>query len=230
MIAEREDRAAERGAAREAVDPRHRVPVVGVVLEHARHHGVEVAAPLGVRAHERRLDRKEPQGEVGDHAGEAERAGGAPEQLGIGSGRDFDHLLRRVQRERLDVVGEAAVDVVVLAVHVGGERAADGHEPRARRDGHEEAERERGADERVDAHARVDPRNAGVGVDVELVVEGAAVEHGAARVLRRVAVAAPEAPVRSARAARCARAARRHRARRRGRRRAPRSERCGPSR
>ena len=46
------------------------------------------------------------------------------------------------QVQRLDVVAEAALGVVVLAVHVGGDRAADGHLTGARQHRHPEAERQ----------------------------------------------------------------------------------------
>ena len=109
-------------------------------------------------------------------------------------GVTVDDLLRRVQRERLDVVGDAAVDVVVLPVHVGRDRAADRDEAGAGRDRDEVAERQRGADQGVDAHAGRDPRDAGVGIDVDATARSsaAAVEHGAAGVLRGVAIAPAE--------------------------------------
>ena len=68
-------------------------------------------------------------------------AGRRPEQLGVVVGPDLLDPLRRVQRRRLHVVGEAALDVVVLAVDVGGERAAHRDEARARRHRHEPAAR-----------------------------------------------------------------------------------------
>ena len=66
------------------------------------------------------------------------------------------------------------------------------------RDGHEVPERQRGADQRVDAHAGRDARDAGVGIDADAAgapaaVERGCVEHGAAGVLGRVAVAPAEA-------------------------------------
>ena len=109
------------------------------------------------------------------------------------SGGDGDRALRRVERERLDVVGEAAVEVVALAVHVGGDRAADGDLSSARRDVHEPAERDHRAHDRLEAHAGVDPHDAPLEVDVVEAGERGRVEHGAAGVLRSVAVAAAEA-------------------------------------
>ena len=91
-----------------------------------------------------------------------------------------------------DVVGDAAVDVVVLAVHVGRQRAADGHEPGARRDGHEPAEWQQHPHQRVEAHAGVDPHDALLDVERTHCVEARRVDDGAARVLRGVAVGAAE--------------------------------------
>ncbi len=56
---------------------------------------------------------------------------GAPEDAPVGDA----HL------ERADVLAEAAVDVVVLAVDVGGHHAAEGDELGAGRDGREPAAR-----------------------------------------------------------------------------------------
>ena len=53
-------------------------------------------------------------------------------------------------REQLDaahVVGERAVDVVILAVNVAAKRAPDGHELRARHHRRKESARHEGADD-----------------------------------------------------------------------------------
>ncbi len=192
VIAARQDRTPERRAPSDAVDPRDRIAVVGVALEHARHHGVEVGAALVGGAEQRRLHPEQPEDHLGDDAGEPHGAGGAPEELRVGVGRDGHDSLGRVQHERLDVVGDAAFDVVVLPVDVGGERTAHGDEPRPGGDGDEEAEREDEAQERVEADAGGDAHGATGGVDVDHVGERPAVEHRAAGVLRRVAVAAAE--------------------------------------
>ena len=58
----------------------------------------------------------------------------AQNSSGSSVGPDQMHALAAVcSGQRLDVVGEGAVDVVVLAVDVGRDRAADGHEAGARR-------------------------------------------------------------------------------------------------
>src|SRR5690606_26923994 len=123
---------------------------------------------------------------------EAHPAGRAPEQCGVRLGGDLDHAGGRVQGEREHVVGEPAVDVVVLAVDVGGDGAADGHVPGTGRDGDEPAERHHAAHDRVEAHARVDTDDPAVEVDLAEAGQHSGVEHGAARVLGGVAVAAAE--------------------------------------
>ena len=132
VVAAEQHRPAQGSAARHAVDPRARVAVVGVAGAHAVHDVVEVPCPLGVDPHEHRLDREEAHRHLGHDPGEAHPAGRRPEQLGVAVGADLLDALRRVQRRRLHVVGEAALDVVVLAVDVGGERSAHRHEARAR--------------------------------------------------------------------------------------------------
>ena len=149
---------------------------------------------------------------------------------GSTSGVTVERALRRVQREGLDVVGEAAVDVVVLAVHVGRDRAADGDLARARGDRHEPAEGDHRAHERVEADAGVDPDDAVLEVDVVEPGERGRVEHGAAGVLGRVAVAAAESAGDQPPAPRAGETGRRRRRRPRRRRPSPRWARCGPNR
>ena len=81
---------------------------------------------------------------------------------------------------------------MVLPVHVGCERAADGDEPRARGHGHEEAERQDETHEGVEADPRGDADRAACDVDVDHVGERQAVEHRPAGVLRSIAVAPTE--------------------------------------
>ena len=102
-----------------------------------------------------------------DHAGQAHAADGGPEQLGLGAVRRqrADLAVRRRQVDRQDVVAEAALGVVVLAVHVGADRAADRDLAGARQHRHPPAERQGGAHQGVEADPAVDDRDAGVGVD-----------------------------------------------------------------
>ena len=95
--------------------------------------------------------------------------------------------------DRPDVVAEAADDVVGLAVDVGADRAADRDLAGARQHRQPQAVGERGAHQGVEADARVDVDEPALRVDGVDLAEAGHVEHGAARVLRRIAVGAPEA-------------------------------------
>ena len=130
-----------------------------------------------------------------DHAGQAHAADGGPEQLGLGAVRRqrADLAVGRRQVHRPDVVAEAALGVVVLAVDVGADRAADRDLAGARQHRHPPAERQGGAHQGVQADPAVDDRDARVGVDRGRAGEPGHVQHGAAGVLRRVAVGAAEA-------------------------------------
>ena len=156
---------------------------------------VEVAGAVGVDDEVRRLRAVQPDRRRDDHAGQPHAADGGPEQLGLGAvrGQRADRAVGGDQVHRQHVVAEAAVAVVVLAVDVGGDRAADRHLPGARQHRHPPAERQRGPHERVQADAGVDDRDARVGVDRGRAGEPGHVEHDAAGVLRRVAVGAAEA-------------------------------------
>ena len=101
-----------------------------------------------------------------------------------------DPAIRRDQRERPHVVAEAADDVVGLAVDVGADRAADRDLTGARQHRQPQAVRQRGAHQRVEADARVDVDEPALGVDRVDLGEARHGEHGAARVLRGIAVGA----------------------------------------
>ena len=127
-----------------------------------------------------------------DHPGEPHPGDGGPEQVVLG--RELVHpAIRRDQRERPHVVAEAADDVVGLAVDVGADRAADRDLAGARQHRQPQAVRQRGAHQRVEAHARVDVDEPALGVDRVDLGEARHGEHGAARVLRGIAVGAAQA-------------------------------------
>ena len=121
-------------------------------------------------------------------------ADGGPEQLGLGAvrGQRADGAVRGDQVHRQHVVAEAALGVVVLAVDVRADRAADRDLPGSRQHRHPPAERQGGPHERVQADAAVDDRDTRVGVDGGRAGEPGHLEHEAARVLCRVAVGAAE--------------------------------------
>ena len=157
MAATDQHGAAEAAAAREAVDPGDRIAVALVLLVHERHQLVEVGAALRVGPDAAGLDRQQLQGRLGDDAREAEAARGRPELVGSVVGCQAEVLAGRgAQLHGQDVVAEAAVAVVVLAVDVAGDRSADGDVARAGRDRHEPSEGHDQSHQRVEVEAGVD--------------------------------------------------------------------------
>ncbi len=130
VVAPGQHRPAEGPAPGQAVDPGHRVAVAVVARLHAGQGVVEVGGPFGVDPDARRLDRGEPQRGRGHDPGQAHPAGGGPEQVpafgvvGVALGVEVEPSGRGGQRQRRDVLGEAPVPMVVLAVDVGGDGAA----------------------------------------------------------------------------------------------------------
>ena len=193
MVAAGEDRAAGRGAAGQQVDPGDRVAVAVVGGRQPGHQVVEVRRPLGVDRHQRGLDRLEPDRRGEDHAGQAHAAGGGVEQGRAGDHR-ADLAVGGEQFEGQHVPREGARDVVVLAVDVGADRPADRDVAGAGGDRHEPAERQQHLHQPVQGDARVAQHGAAGGVDRVDTVQARHVEHGPARVLRRVPVRPSQAP------------------------------------
>ena len=191
MVAADQHRAPEAATAREAVDPGHRVAVLVVARRHTRHRVVEVPGALAVHGHVGGLDPQEPQPRGQHDPGEPHPAGRRIEQLV--AAREPNSLARGCQELEPDhVVAEGAVAVMVLPVHVCGDRAADRDVPGTRRDRHEEAHRDEQLHELLDAHPGVDRRLARLLVDLPDGGQQRHREHAAAGVLRGVAVAAAE--------------------------------------
>ena len=171
-----------------AIDPGHRVPVACVTLLHRRHHGVEVEEAVRVHEHPVRAHREHAKPRRRHDAGEPHAAGGRPEQLGVACRRDPVHAGGRRHGHGRHVAREAAVCMVVLPVHVGGDRPADRDLARAGGHGQEPALGKRPSHERVEGGARADLHLA-VHVHAADVVEQSGVDDRAARRLGRVAVA-----------------------------------------
>ena len=129
-----------------------------------------------------------------DEPGQAHAARRRPEQRGIGlSGHRAQLAVGQQDVERPHVPGEAARHVVVLAVDVGGDRAADGHLPGAGRNRHEPAGRQPRDHELLQADAGLAGHQAGRRVQVDDPVQPGGRDHHAAIALGRVVVAAAEA-------------------------------------
>ena len=170
--------------------------VAVVALVHHRHHGVEVADSVGVDEDPAALDPEERDRRLDDHAGQAHAPGGGPEQIWllVLAGADVEHLpVGDGQAQRPHVAGERAVDVMVLAVYVCGDRAADGDEPGARADRHEVALRDHLCHQRVEARAAGNRDDAVDHRDRAGRARAGGVEHHAAGVLRGVAIRSSQA-------------------------------------
>ena len=232
VLALGEHRPAQRTPAGQGVDPGHRVGEPVVAGPHRRHHARRGRGARGRRhRHQRRLDRERAERRARDHAGEPHAADGAPRTArGRGRARPSWVSPSAVTRSRRDdVAAEAAGDVVALAVHVAGDRAADGDVAGARRDREEEP---RGSSSAIRSCRLVAGRRApSTGRRrVDLAGPGSGSQHRSPGVLRRVAVG-PAEPARD-QAARPGRAHRVRDARRPscGPRSARGRARCGPSR
>ena len=179
----------------DAVDPRDRIPVVVIALDHASHHVVEVRAPHGVHAHTRRLDRKETERRFDDHSRQAHSTDSGPEHF-FGRrvrGRQNQLLARPVDNTHRDnVTSETTFDVVVLAVNVGRDRPTDGDESSARRDGDEKTGRHDRSQNLVDARASICRHGAAIDIKFE-PVQARHVENCGPTALCCVAVTATEA-------------------------------------
>ncbi len=181
------------------VEPGHRLHIGLVVLGLPGHQLVEVADLVGVDEEVRGLHVVEVQRRAQHDPGEPHAADRGPEQLGVRAvrGERVDLAVRGEQVHRPHVVAEAALDVVGLAVDVAADRAADGDLPGAGQHGQPQPEREQRAHQRVERDAGVDLDQARVGVHPVDAVQRGHVDDDAARVLRRVAVAAARARGRS---------------------------------
>lgn len=193
VVAPRQDRAARPGAPGQQVDPRHRVAVAVVRRRQSRHQVVQVRRPFRVHRHQGRLYGVELELGREDHPGQAHSARRRPEEF-VGGLQRADLAVRRQQVERADMARERARAVMVLAVDVRADRAADRDVPRPGRHRHEPAQRQQDFHQAVQADARLADHHARLGVDRADVVEAGHVQDGAARVLRRVAVRPAQAP------------------------------------
>ncbi len=138
----RQHRPPQTSAAGERVDPGHGVGGGSVGLAHRRHQLGQVADPVGVHLHPPGRDRQHVQDRLDDDPGEPHATDGCPEQLGVLVGTDgAASAVAEDDVQRPDVLAEAADAMVVLAVDVGCDGAADGHEARPRSHHHEEPPR-----------------------------------------------------------------------------------------
>ena len=185
--------APEAPAARQAVDPGHRVGPVVAVLRDAEE-AVEVGQAQRLRFEIARRRGLELDLDPGDDAGEPEAAHRGGEEVRPHVRPDLDRLAVAADEAKgTDVAAEGSGAVVVLAVDVVGDGAAERHELGARRHRHEPAAGHADGQERADRQSRLGPNHAGRPVGRHDAVEPAGAQQVAAVVEAHVAVGAPHA-------------------------------------
>jgi hypothetical protein len=179
-------------ARRHAVDPAHRVGE-GAALRADLEELIEVLDADGLHLDVRVVDARELQLAGQDETRQAHAAHGGPEQLGLFVRAAGDHAaVGDEQLDPADVVAEAAVDVMVLAVDVAGDGAPDRHELRAGHHRREEPARHEGVQDLLEGDPGLTAQPARLGVEVEHAVEAAGENDAAIAQQRGVAVTAAE--------------------------------------
>ena len=141
-----------------------------------------------------RDDGLQPKLRPGDEAGEAHAADGGGVPVGVLGGRaEAARAVGADQFEARDVVAEGAGDVVVLAVDVVGDGAAEGDVLGSGRDGQEESARHGEVEDLRERDARFGGEHAGRGIEVDQAVHAGGLQQGAVLEQADVAVAAAQA-------------------------------------
>ena len=166
MVAPGEHGPAEVRSGGDHVDPGNGVPVQVIAGLHPLEQAVEIRHPLREHQTPTRFDRQQPHGRLDDDAGQAHPADRRPPQQRVrGSGDRATSSVRQQHRHRIDVSSERAIGMMVLAVDVAGDGAADGDEPCARRHRHEEPSGHDVAQQFVEADSGADIDRARVGIE-----------------------------------------------------------------
>src|SRR6185369_12954164 len=201
VVAGEEDTARGAVVARQAVEPGDDVLVL--LLQRLRKReelGERAEAPLDL-ADPGSRDTHEADFRPRDEAREPEAPDGRAKELRVRAGTALEaRAIGAQQLEAWHVMAEGPCAMVVLAVDVVGDGAADRHEPRARRDRKEEAARQREGRDFREQHARLAAQRRGGRIERDEAIEVARAQDGAAVVEARIAIAAARA-VRQDRAA-----------------------------
>jgi hypothetical protein len=145
----------------------------------------------GLSRHPRPGDAFEREFRPGDEAGQAEPGDRCGEQAGIlAAAAMLPRAVGAQQFEAEQMFAERAGAMMILAVHVVGDRAADRDVLRARADREEPAARHREREDVGEQHAGLAVQDAGTWIERDEAVEAARVQQRAAVVQAHVAVAA----------------------------------------
>ena len=133
-------------------------------------------------------------GNLQDDAGQSHAANGGGEQGGRGDGVDAANIAVGSQQvEPLHMIAKTAGAVMVLAMDVGGDGAANADPAGAGDDGQAEAARHEQPVDLGQARARLADQHATCSIEIQQPIEPRHVDDAAAFDLRRIAIGAAEA-------------------------------------
>ena len=165
MLAQKHDGAPEISAFGEAVDPRDGIGPVGARLERLHGRG-EIGRGKAALADPAALDGLQAQGGAQDDPRQSHASNRPGEQIRVLLARTAaDFTVGPDNVDPLDEAAERSVLVVVLAVHVGRDRAAQRDEFRPGRDREKPAARQKGLDDLAQRHARFRDQDARVRIE-----------------------------------------------------------------
>jgi hypothetical protein len=173
------------------IHPCHRVLESLARLRREREELVHAVEPDRLGIEHRAREGAQPELRPRDEAREAQPADGRREKIGIARRRALHaRTVRTQQLEGAHVASERSRAMVVLAVDVVGDRAADRDAARARSHGQEPSGGHDGVEKPLDRGARFAPHDAVHPIEGDEAVEPRRVDEGAALVQAAVAVAA----------------------------------------
>src|SRR5207342_3199699 len=191
VIGAHEQPASQRCASRQAVDPGDRVLVVDGRCGGQRKEFGERSKADGFHLHPWTVDAPQADLRPGDHAGQSKPTDRCFEQaIRIAATAQDTGSIAAKQFEAFDMVAEAAGGMVVLAVHVVGDRAADGDVAGARRDRHEPALRDHLFEDFAEQDTRFAAKFSRRRIEGDEAVQATRGKQGAAGVEATVAITA----------------------------------------
>lgn len=132
VIAAAKESTAKLLAAGDAIDPRHGVLVVAVRITGQREKLAEIAELVAFRGHPGAADTPQLQHDFGDGAGQPQTTHGSVEPIRVFGGRACQARAIGSQKGEADhMVGDRSGPMMVFAMHVIGDGAAQRHEPRS---------------------------------------------------------------------------------------------------
>jgi len=170
-----------------ALDARTGAPIAG--FGERGEEIIEIAAAVLTDAHRRRGHPHQPQANTDNHAGQSQPRNGGSKQLWplVLAGTD-DVARRQHQVDPGEVIAETADAIVVLAMYVVGDSAAQSGECRAGCRRNQPAAGQKNRHQIFEGHPRLRFQEAGIGIESEHPIETPRQDHASLRVERGVAI------------------------------------------